>query len=190
MNLLGSVTWAFLFEDQPYFDGFRDLATNGIDKPVLNVFRMLGQMSGNRVAVTSSAGLPLEEVRDKSVRGPADISAFATRSARSAAVLVWNYHDEDLPAAAANIALTITGLPAGRPTVTHYRVDAARGNSYEKWKAMGSPQPPTPAQIAELERAGQLTLLGPAERPMVAGGRLSLTFELPRQGVSLVKVTW
>ena len=55
---------------------------------------------------------------------------------------------------------------------------------------MGSPQPPTPAQIAELERAGQLTLLGPAERPMVAGGRLSLTFELPRQGVSLVKVTW
>ena len=84
----------------------------------------------------------------------------------------------------------ITGLPAGRPTVTHYRVDAARGNSYEKWKAMGSPQPPTPAQIAELERAGQLTLLGPAERPMVAGGRLSLTFELPRQGVSLVKVTW
>ena len=76
VNLLGSVTWAFLFEDQPYFDGFRDLATNGIDKPVMNVFRMLGQMSGNRVAVTSSAGLPLEEVRDKSVRGPADISAL------------------------------------------------------------------------------------------------------------------
>ena len=37
-----SVTWAFEFEDQPYFAGFRDLATNGIDKPVLNVFRMLG----------------------------------------------------------------------------------------------------------------------------------------------------
>lgn len=42
VNLLGSVTWAFEFENQPYFDGFRDLATNGIDKPVLNVFRMLG----------------------------------------------------------------------------------------------------------------------------------------------------
>ena len=54
VNLLGSVTWAFEFEDQPYFDGFRDLATNGIDKPVLNVFRMLGQMGGDRVAVESS----------------------------------------------------------------------------------------------------------------------------------------
>ena len=43
VNLLGAVTWAFLFEDQPYFDGFRDLATNGIAKPVLNTFRMLGR---------------------------------------------------------------------------------------------------------------------------------------------------
>ncbi|MEO8078026.1 MAG: beta-xylosidase, partial [Acidobacteriota bacterium] len=36
VNLRGSVTWAFEFEGQPYFAGFRDLATNGIDKPVLN----------------------------------------------------------------------------------------------------------------------------------------------------------
>ena len=55
VNLLGAVTWAFLFEDQPYFDGFRDLATNGIAKPVLNTFRMLGQMTGDRVQADSSA---------------------------------------------------------------------------------------------------------------------------------------
>ena len=29
VRLLGIVTWAFEFEDQPWFDGFRDLATNG-----------------------------------------------------------------------------------------------------------------------------------------------------------------
>src|SRR5947209_17485315 len=39
-NMEGMLTWAFEFEDQPYFDGFRTLATNGIDKPVLNFFRM------------------------------------------------------------------------------------------------------------------------------------------------------
>ncbi len=82
MNLLGAVSWAFLFEDQPYFDGFRDLATNGIAKPVLNTFRMLGQMSGNRVQAVSSAGLPVAEIRDKGVRGAPDISALAARSAR------------------------------------------------------------------------------------------------------------
>ena len=51
VNLLGAVTWAFEFENQPWFYGFRDLATNGVDKPVLNVFRMFGMMKGKRVEV-------------------------------------------------------------------------------------------------------------------------------------------
>ena len=48
-NLIGAVSWSFEFEDQPWFAGFRDLATNGVDKPVLNVFRMFGMMKGNSV---------------------------------------------------------------------------------------------------------------------------------------------
>ena len=48
VNLEGALTWAFEFEDQPYFAGFRSLASNGIDKPVLNVFRMFNKMSGQR----------------------------------------------------------------------------------------------------------------------------------------------
>ena len=57
VNLEGALTWAFEFEDQPPFAGFRQLASDGLDLPVLNVFRMFGKMSGQRVAVTSSAGL-------------------------------------------------------------------------------------------------------------------------------------
>ena len=77
VNLLGSVTWAFEFEDQPYFAGFRDLATNGIDKPVLNVFRMLGMMRAIASRVQSSSAAPLEEIRDKGVRGTPDVYALA-----------------------------------------------------------------------------------------------------------------
>ena len=54
VNLEGALTWAFEFEDQPYFAGFRALATNGIALPVLNVFRMFGQMGGQRLAVEST----------------------------------------------------------------------------------------------------------------------------------------
>ena len=61
VNLLGAVTWAFEFEDQPWFDGFRDLATNGVDKPVLNVFRMLGMMTGDRVAVDQFGAATLDK---------------------------------------------------------------------------------------------------------------------------------
>src|SRR5207245_5594725 len=49
VNLEGVLTWAFEFEDQPYFAGFRALASNGLDLPVLNVFRMFGRMSGQRM---------------------------------------------------------------------------------------------------------------------------------------------
>jgi xylan 1,4-beta-xylosidase len=45
VNLEGALTWSFEFEGQPYFAGFRSLATNGIDKPVLNVFRMFARMT-------------------------------------------------------------------------------------------------------------------------------------------------
>jgi xylan 1,4-beta-xylosidase len=193
VNLLGSVTWAFEFEDQPYFDGFRDLATNGIDKPVLNVFRMLGQMGGERVAAESSSAAPIEAIRDSGARGAPDVNALASRQNQAVSVLVWNYHDDDLPAPPAQVELVVEGLPAEaheRLSLHHYRVDAEHSNSYEVWKKMGSPQKPSPEQYAQLERAGQLQLLGSPEWLRATGGRVTLKFDLPRQGVSLLKLTW
>jgi xylan 1,4-beta-xylosidase len=190
VHLMGAVTWAFEFEGQRYFEGFRDLATNGIAKPVLNVFRMLGQMGGDRVRVASTGALSLEAVRDSGVRALPDVAALASRSEREIAVLVWNYHDDDLPAPPAQVDLRIDGVPIGEPTLTHYRIDAEHSNAYEVWKKLGSPQSPTAPQYRELERAGQLQLLEPAHRVPTASGPVVVTFALPRQGVSLVKVAW
>ncbi len=65
------MTWAFEFEDQPYFEGFRTLATNGVDKPVLNTFRMFGLLGNERVKATSSGALRSEDVVRDGVRGAA-----------------------------------------------------------------------------------------------------------------------
>jgi xylan 1,4-beta-xylosidase len=185
VNLAGSVTWAFEFEDQPYFDGFRDLATNGLAKPVLNVFRMLGRMRGDFVKVESSGALPLDVVRETGVRERPDINAIATRQGRSVAILVWNYHDDDLAAGPAHVELSVEGLSERRVTVEHNRIDADHSNAYEAWKRMGSPQTPTPAQYAQLEKSGQLAQIAPPQTLDVEGGRVRLTYALPRQGVSL-----
>ena len=67
----GAVTWAFIFEGQPWFDGFRDLATNGIAKAVLNAFRMLGKLDGDWIAATSSHGVSLETIMASNVRDDA-----------------------------------------------------------------------------------------------------------------------
>jgi xylan 1,4-beta-xylosidase len=189
VNLIGSVTWAFEFEGQPYFAGFRDLATNGLDKPVLNVFRMLGKMSGDRVRVRSDSAAPVEEIRDRGVRGRPDVYALAARGARDFTALVWNYHDDDIPAPAASVDLTIQGLQSGAATVTHYRVDGEHSNSYAAWLKMGSPQQPTAAQYKELERAGKLASLGAPKRVRIQDGSLTEKFSLPAQGVSLLMIT-
>ena len=192
VNFEGAVTWAFEFEGQPYFDGFRDLATNGIDKPVLNVFRMFGMMSGQRLPVQSSGAVALADMVKSGVKAQADINAFASRDERAIQVMAWNYHDDDLPAAPAAVSLKVAGIPATvkRALVKHYRIDESHSNSYTAWKAMGSPQQPTPQQYAALEAAGQLQLLTSPQWMTPQQGAIDLTFALPRQGVSLVQVTW
>jgi xylan 1,4-beta-xylosidase len=191
-NMEGMLTWAFEFEDQPYFDGLRTLATNGIDKPVLNVFRMLGMMRGDRVKVDSSGAVDVDAIIQNGVRQQPDIDALATRSERDIAVLAWNYHDEDVPAPAAPVRLSLSGIPtaAGPVLVSHYRIDQDHSNAYTVWKAMGSPQNPSPEQYAKLEAAAQLQLLDSPRWVVPQGGRINVTFVLPRQGVSLIRLTW
>jgi xylan 1,4-beta-xylosidase len=192
ITFLGAVTWAFEFEDQPYFEGFRTLATNGVDKPVLNTFRMLGLLGNERVNATSSGALPSENVVRDGVRGQPEISVIATRKEHEAEVLIWNYHDDDLPAAATPIDLVISGLPikTGRGLLEHFRIDSGHSNAFTAWKEMGSPQSPTESQYEQLQRAGQLQLLtSPAWMP-ITRSTAHLQFALPRQGLSLVRITW
>ncbi len=190
-NFKGSVTWAFEFEDQPWFHGFRDLATNGVNKPILNLFRMYGKMGGNRVEVSGDQAYTYQTVLDSSIRGDKpDIDALASKTKNSACVMVWNYHDDDLPAPASAVEVLVKGLPAKGVTLEHYRIDGEHSNSYEVWKKMGSPQKPTPAQVAALEKAGQLDRLAAPEKIKTPKGEAVVKMELPRHSVSLLQMTW
>jgi len=192
INFSGAVTWSFEFEGQPYFEGFRELATNGLDKPVLNAFRMFGLLGGERVKSSSSAALPAEEILREGVRGQPDINVIAARKDHEIEILVWNYHDVDLPADTAKIELSISGLPAGSNRVLseHFRIDSDHSNAFTSWKEMGSPQAPTPHQFEQLEGAGQLQLLeSPAFLP-IERGVAQISFTLPRQGLSLLRISW
>jgi xylan 1,4-beta-xylosidase len=192
VSLQGLVTWAFEFEDQPYFAGFRELATNGIDKPVLNSFRMFGLMGEERIKVTSSGSLDTVNVIQSGVRGAADVNALATRKSQEVEILVWNYHDDDLAAPAVPIELVINGLPKDRTSalVEHLRVDADHSNAFAEWKAIGSPQSPSPADYEKIQAAGQLQLLTSPTWERVESGAVKLRFFLPRQALSLVRLAW
>lgn len=190
-NLLGVVSWAFEFEDQPWFHGFRDLATNGIDKPVLNVFRMFGMMSGTRVEVASNSGKSWQDVIEKGVRGEnTDINSIASKDNKEATVMLWNYHDDDRSAPDADVVLEMKGIPSKNVSITQYRIDKENSNSFEIWKKMGSPQNPSAEQYEILEKAGQLKMAGSPETRKIKKGILSFETKLPRQGVALFVIKW
>src|SRR5262249_39360009 len=157
-----------------------------------NVFRMAGLMQGDLVRAESSGGAGLDAILRNGVRDKPDIDAMATRSVRQIAIMVWNYHDDDLPAADSPVSLLIGGLPreAARRLVHHYRIDGEHSNAYTAWKQLGSPQSPTPEQYARLESAGQLQLLNSPEWFWNQEGQIRIEFPLPRQAVSLIELSW
>ena len=191
VNLLGAVTWAFEFEDQPYFDGFRDLATNGIDKPVLNVFRMLGMMTGDRC-------------RGRQAPAPRRSRACWRRASRTSPTSMrwpastrtrWRswFRTITIPASPARprrSISTISGLPRGRMLVQHFRVDDEHSNSYERGRRWARRASPSPEQYAQLEQAGQLQSAGIAALDRFGGWPRASDLHLPLHGVSLILLTW
>jgi len=190
-DLIGAVSWSFEFENQPWFAGFRDLATNGVDKPVLNVFRMFGMMTGQRVAVSGQLPYDFRKILESGVQDSLrDINALATKDDSNAAIMVWNYHDDNIIGSPSTVTVNISGIPADNAYLQHFRIDQEHSNSYEVWKKMGSPRSPSEAQIRELERAGQLQLLESPAWISTENGEAVLTFSLPQQGVSLLRLNW
>jgi len=191
-NLISMLSWSFEFEGKDYFEGFRSLSTNGIDKPILNLFRMLGMMSGTRVMASSSGSVPLQTQVETGVRASPDIDALATQHDHGAEALLWNYHDADQPAPDTPVELTIRGIPAGvqRVLLQNYRIDATHSNAYTVWKQMGSPQQPTTEQYTKLKAEEGLQLLGSPQWINVSDGAVHVSTTMPRQSVSLLALSW
>jgi xylan 1,4-beta-xylosidase len=126
------------------------------------------------------------------VRERPDIDALATANGHEIAVLAWNYSDEDAAAPAAPVEVVVEGLPpvTARVLLKHYRIDERHSNAYTVWKELGSPQNPTAEQTARLEATGQLQLLESPRWLWTTKGAVRMEFTLPRQGLSLLQLSW
>jgi xylan 1,4-beta-xylosidase len=186
----GMLTWAFQFENREYFEGLRTLSSNGIDKPVLNVFRMLARLGGLRLALHSDAARdPLIIPGGDSADTPPDVSGIAAIDGNNAVqVLLCSHHDDWDVTTATTVAMEIAGLPDGNYRVRQSLIDATHSNAHSVWQAMGAPQQPTDEQLLRLQQAGGLETV--AESAVSASdGRLVLELTLAAQSVCLVEVT-
>jgi len=192
VHMAGFVTWAFEFEGQPLFVGQRALSTHGIDKPLMNFFRMAGLMGGERVELTSTSALSPERIIDAGVRQGPDVDGVATRENDSTGVLLWNYQDDDVPGGSVPVRISIGGIPATarRVVMEEFRIDGQRSNAFAAWKEMGSPAEPSAEQDARLRSAGQLQLESSPRWVRVEDGRADVEIDLPRESVDLIRVFW
>lgn len=189
LHLAGAVTWAFEFEHAPLFSGQRQLVTQGIDLPVRQVFRMFDQLRGERIAAISDAQLSSADIIAKGVRGKPDIGAFAAQDGDKLTVLLWHYHDEDLPGPDAQVTLVVAPLNGKLPTSCRQsRVDHEHGNPVAVWKAMGAPASASADQVDQLKQAAA-AVNAPAPTLTIEGNSCQLSLTLPRQSVVLLELT-
>lgn len=187
VRLEGALAWSFTFENQPWFAGYRQLATNGVALPVLNVFRLFAKLGPEQVSAVSDRQAALEAILADGVRGDADIGAIATRGPDGRlAILLWHYHDDDVAGPDAAVRIAVSGLGAGERTLAEWRVDRDHANAFTAWQRMGSPQSPNEAQYRQLDEASEMR---PVHRALtVANGGAAIELRLPRQGVALVEI--
>lgn len=191
VNLEGALTWAFTFVGQPWFAGYRQLATNGVDLPVLNVFRLFARLDLTQVEASSTSEVPLTTMLSDGVRSAPDVGVLATRAKKAGRVdiLLWHYRDDDVAGPAAEVNLAINGLAPGMELQARvWRIDRENGDAFTEWKAMGAPTNPSQRQIDRLLGASRMLARPIPLGPRTADGGVVLETRLPLQGVQLIEV--
>jgi xylan 1,4-beta-xylosidase len=187
------LTWAFMFEGKRYFEGVRSLATNNIDKPILNLFRMFGHLGEKRLALQSTGAQdPLTYADEHGAGYPPEIDGVATMSGNcSIEVLVWSHHDDWEVTGEATVEVEVVNLPWDSDQVRcrHYRIDDQHSNAYTEWKRQGAPQDPTETQLRVIHSREGLELLEPDQVVSLFGHRFRKTIRLPINGISLLVLT-
>ncbi len=185
------LSWAFLFVGERCFEGTRTFSTQGIDKPILNLFKMYAKMGSQQVGFESTGAKdPLSYIDTCGRDEAADISGFATRSENSLTILIYHQHDDWDAAGEVEVTLNVENLPFQNDLLlTHYRIDNQHSNAYAEWLRQGKPMYPTSEQYVAIKSRDDLETLEPSQKLMSNGGKINLKFQLPVHGVSLLSIT-
>lgn len=185
---LRPLAWAFMFEGERCFEGTRTFTTQGIDKPIFNLFKLYARLGTQRIKLESSRDLdPLTFADYNGTKEGPEIDGWATVGANdSVQVLLYCHHDDWDVRETFDIDFQLTGIPEGRITVRHYRIDEAHSNAYAEWMRQGMPNYPDAGQYAAIKARDGLELLVQPETVEVQKEGVRLHFSMPVHAVSLL----
>ncbi len=117
------------------------------------------------------------------------------RSDGSIGVLIWNGTLDQSkldgePALSRSVHLEVADLADGPYRLRHWRIDADHSNVRAVWQSIGGHAPwPSDAQWQQLRARNTLDEYEPEQKLAVAGGSVSVEFELPMPAVSYLEFT-
>jgi xylan 1,4-beta-xylosidase len=102
-----------MFEGERCFEGTRALTTRGIDKPVLNLFRILSRLGDRGLELKSSGSKnPVTYSDDHGIDEDPDIGGLATYSQNGdLQILLYCHHDDWDVEGQHDVELQVTNLP-------------------------------------------------------------------------------
>jgi xylan 1,4-beta-xylosidase len=189
-----ATTWSFYFEGERFFEGTRSLFTaQGVEKPVLNAYRMLSRLGHTRLAVDSSHAWPLEKLDDGEPGMPEEIDALATFNGRDCVTLLaWRHADDQYltHAGETDVTFRVERLPFGsrRVRLRHWRIDARHSNSHTAWRLLDAPQDPTDTQLRAIKERQGLELYEAEREEKIRDGALVWRVPFPLPSASLIEI--
>jgi xylan 1,4-beta-xylosidase len=164
--------------------GFGLLAVGNLRKPRFWALAMLDRLGDDELA-TELAGDGAGSL----------VEAWAGRDGTGrVAVALWNgtlnqSTVDGEPALGRHVALQVTGLPAGRYQLRHFRVDAGHSNLAARWRARsGGADWPDESGWQALRDADRLAELRPARPVTPRAGAVEVEFDLPMPALSLLEL--
>jgi xylan 1,4-beta-xylosidase len=184
------LSWAFMFVGERCFEGTRTFSTQGIDKAILNLFRMYAKTGHRAVSLVSDgAQNPLGYDDKWGMDAPSDVSGFATlRGDHELVVMIYNHHDDWDRQGEVEVALNVAHLPFSGQNIRlmHYRIDDEHSNAYAEWVRQGKPRYPIGGQYDAIKARDGLELYTSPQVVDSASGDVRIVFRLPVHGVSLL----
>jgi xylan 1,4-beta-xylosidase len=168
-----------------FHGGFGLLGFDSIRKPRYWAYFLLQQM-GNRRVVLEAKGDGFGTL----------VQGLATASPEGAVrVLLANVSYQQTKVQGdvrleRHVSLTVAGLAPGQCfDLRQYRIDGSHSNVYAAWQALGKPNWPDAAQLAELHRHDALEMVEPDRKVSAnSDGEVTLDFKLPMPAVSMVEI--